>query len=210
MARTDAAGSYLLTSDVDPRDREFLTGKRTSEGFFRIRGGVKLAVARAIAYAPYADMIWCETTKPELAEAKEFAEGVLAKYPGKMLAYNYSPSFHWRKNLDDAAIARFHLELAAMGYKFQFITLAGFQALNLTMFDLARGYKESGMTAYCRLQDEAFASEAEHGYQAVKHQRFVGAGYFDAVQQIVTSAAASTMPPEGSTSAGPGKTPQAE
>ena len=210
MARTDAAGSFLLTSDVDPRDREFLTGKRTSEGFFRIRGGVKLAVARAIAYAPYADMIWCETTKPELAEAKEFAEGVLAKYPGKMLAYNYSPSFHWRKNLDDAAIARFHLELAAMGYKFQFITLAGFQALNLTMFDLARGYKESGMTAYCRLQDEAFASEAEHGYQAVKHQRFVGAGYFDAVQQIVTSAAASTMPPEGSTSAGPGKTPQAE
>jgi isocitrate lyase len=190
MARTDAGSSYLLSSDIDPRDREFVTAKRTSEGYFRVRGGVKLAIARALAYAPYADMIWCEAVKPDLAEAKEFAEAVLAKFPGKLLAYNYPPSFNWRKDFDDAAIARLHLELAAMGYKFQFITLGGFRALNASMFDLARGYREGGMTAYCKLQDQEFASERDYGYLGVKNQRFTGSGYFDAVQQVVVSGAA--------------------
>ena len=190
MARTDAGSSYLLSSDSDPRDREFVTAKRTSEGYFRVRGGVKLAIARALAYAPYADMIWSEAVKPDLAEAKEFAEAVLAKFPGKLLAYNYPPSFNWRKDFDDAAIARLHLELAAMGYKFQFITLGGFRALNASMFDLARGYREGGMTAYCKLQDQEFASERDYGYLGVKNQRFTGTGYFDAVQQVVVSGAA--------------------
>ena len=203
MARTDALSSYILSSDADPRDREFLTGKRTSDGIFRVRGGVKLAIARALAYAPYADILWAENTKPDLAEAREFAEAVLARYPGKLLAYNFSPSFPWRKNLDEATIASYHRELAAMGYQFQFITLAGFQALNLSMFDLARGFRESGMAAYCRLQDAAFASEAEHGYEGVKYQRFVGAGYFDTVQQIVTSGAAAAMASETPSGAKP-------
>ena len=201
MARTDADSATLLTSDIDPRDREFTTGDRTSEGFFRVRGGVKSAIARAISYAPYADLLWCETSKPDLREAREFAEGVHARYPGKMLAYNCSPSFNWRKNLDDATIARFQQELAAMGYKFQFITLAGFHAISLSMFELARGYKEAGMTAYCRLQEEEFKSEQDHGYEAVKHQQFVGTGYFDAVQQVITGGTASTIALEGSTEA---------
>ncbi len=192
MARTDADSAHLLTTDIDPRDREFLTGERTPEGFFRIRGGLPSAIARGIAYAPYADLIWCETSKPDLREAREFAEGVLRAHPGKMLAYNCSPSFNWKKNLDDTTIARFQRELAAMGYKFQFITLAGFHALNLSMFELARGYKLMGMTAYSRLQEKEFSREREYGYDGVKHQRFVGTGYFDAVQQVIASGASST------------------
>lgn len=201
MARTDADSATLLTSDIDPRDRDFITGDRTSEGFFRVRSGVKSAIARAISYAPYADLLWCETSKPDLKEARDFAEGVHARYPGKMLAYNCSPSFNWRKNLDDATIARFQDELSAMGYKFQFVTLAGFHALNLSMFELARGYRETGMAAYCRVQEEEFKSEQQHGYEAVKHQQFVGTGYFDTVQQVITGGTASTIALEGSTEA---------
>lgn len=201
MARTDADSAHLLTSDIDPRDREFLTGERTPEGFFCINGGLKSAIARAIAYAPYADLLWCETSKPDLKEAREFAEAVHKAYPGKMLAYNCSPSFNWRKNLDDATIAKFQRELGAMGYRFQFITLAGFHALNLSMFELARGYKVAGMTAYSRLQEKEFSREAEYGYEAVKHQRFVGTGYFDSVQQVITGGVASTLALEHSTEA---------
>src|SRR5579862_1566728 len=201
LARTDADSATLLTSDIDPRDRKFITGERTADGFFRIRSGIESAIARGLAYAPYVDLIWCETSKPDLAEAREFAAGIHAKYPGKMLAYNCSPSFNWKKNLDDATIARFQDELASMGYKFQFITLAGFHALNLTMFDLARTYKQSGMTAYCELQEKEFESERAHDYEAVKHQRFVGTGYFDAVQQVITSGTTSTTAMEGSTEA---------
>ena len=199
MARTDADSANLITSDIDPRDREFLTGRRTAEGFHHIRGGVQSAIARAIAYAPYADIIWCETSRPDLDEAREFAEAVHKVYPGKLLAYNCSPSFNWKKNLDDATIASFQTKLAAMGYKFQFVTLAGFHALNLSMFELARGYKRVGMTAYSRLQEKEFLREQEVGYEAVKHQRFVGTGYFDSVQQAITSGTASTMALEGST-----------
>jgi isocitrate lyase len=199
MARTDADSAHLLTSDVDPRDREFLTGERTPEGFFCIRGGIDSAIARAISYAPYADLIWCETSHPDLGEARRFAEAVHAKFPGKMLAYNCSPSFNWRKKLDDATIARFQTELAAMGYKFQFITLAGFHALNLTMFELARNYKVSGMAAYSRLQEEEFASKKDNGYEAVKKQRFVGTGYFDAVTQVISSGNSSVTALAGST-----------
>src|ERR1700692_4630589 len=164
LARTDANSAHLLTSDIDPRDRAFLTGERTSEGFYCIRGGLDSAIARAIAYAPYADLIWCETSEPNLEEARRFADAVHEKYPGKMLAYNCSPSFNWKKKLDEATIARFQKELAGMGYKFQFITLAGFHALNLAMFELARGYRETGMTAYSELQEREFAYEAE-GYR---------------------------------------------
>jgi isocitrate/methylisocitrate lyase len=201
MARTDADSAHLLTSDTDSRDRQFLTGERTSEGFFRIRGGLRAAIARGLAYAPYTDLLWCETSKPDLAEAREFAEGIHARFPKKMLAYNCSPSFNWKKHLDDATIARFQKELAAMGYKFQFITLAGFHSLNLSMFELAREYSHAGMTAYCRLQEEEFRQESEFGYEAVKHQRFVGTGYFDAVQQAISSGTASTTALEGSTEA---------
>jgi len=202
MARTDADSANLLTSDIDPRDHEFIiSGERTSEGFFRIRGGLKSAIARGLAYAPYVDLLWCETSKPDLKEAKEFAEGIHSKFPGKMLAYNCSPSFNWKQRLDDATIARFQRDLAAMGYKFQFITLAGFHALNMSMFDLARGYKNTGMTAYCQLQEKEFANEEEFGYAAVKHQRFVGTGYFDAVQQVVAGGTSSTTALEGSTEA---------
>jgi isocitrate lyase len=201
MARTDADSAHLLTSDIDVRDREFLTGERTAEGFFRIRDGLQSAIARGIAYAPYADLVWCETSKPDLNEAREFAEAVLAAHPNKMLAYNCSPSFNWKKNLDDATIARFQRELAAMGYKFQFITLAGFHALNLAMFELARGYKLAGMTAYSRLQEKEFSREYEYGYEGVKHQRFVGTGYFDAVQQVIASGTASTTALDESTEA---------
>jgi isocitrate lyase len=201
MARTDADSAHLLTSDVDPRDREFLTGERTPEGFFCIRGGIDSAIARALAYAPYADIIWCETSHPDLDEARQFAEAVHAKYPGKLLAYNCSPSFNWKSKLDDATIARFQTELAAMGYKFQFITLAGFHALNLSMFELARGYKLTGMTAYSRLQEKEFSRESEHGYEAVKHQRFVGTGYFDTVTQVIASGTSSVTALAGSTEA---------
>ncbi len=199
MARTDADSANLLTSDIDPRDREFCTGERTSEGFFRIRGGLDSAIARGLAYAPYADLIWCETSHPDMEEARRFAEAIHAQYPGKMLAYNCSPSFNWRKNLDEATIARFQPELARMGYKFQFVTLAGFHALNLSMFELARGYKLAGMTAYSRLQEKEFSRETQYGYEAVKHQRFVGTGYFDQVQQVITGGLASTMALAGST-----------
>src|SRR5579863_1286190 len=201
MARTDADSAHLLTSDVDPRDRQFLTGERTPEGFYGIRGGIDSAIARALAYAPYVELIWCETSHPDLDEARQFAEAVHAKFPEKMLAYNCSPSFNWKKKLDDATIARFQTELAAMGYKFQFITLAGFHSLNLSMFELARGYKLTGMTAYSRLQEEEFSSELNHGYEAVKHQRFVGTGYFDAVTQVIAGGASSVTALAGSTEA---------
>jgi isocitrate lyase len=199
MARTDADSANLLTSDIDPRDREFLTGERTVEGFYRFKGSLKAAIARGLAYAPYADILWCETSKPDLDEAREFADAIHKVYPGKLLAYNCSPSFNWKKNLDDATIASFQHELGAMGYKFQFVTLAGFHALNLAMFELARGYKQAGMSAYSRLQEKEFLREQQFGYEAVKHQRFVGTGYFDAVQQVITSGTTSTMALEGST-----------
>lgn len=199
MARTDANSAHLLTSDIDPRDREFLTGERTPEGFFQIRGGLDSAIARGLAYAPYADLIWCETSEPDIDEARRFAEAIHAKYPGKLLAYNCSPSFNWKKKLNDATIANFQSELAKMGYKFQFVTLAGFHALNLSMFELARGYKDTGMTAYARLQEKEFSREAEYGYQAVKHQRFVGTGYFDALTQVIAGGVASTTALNGST-----------
>jgi isocitrate lyase len=201
MARTDADSANLLTSDIDLRDRAFCTGERTSEGFFRIRGGIESAIARGLAYAPYADLLWCETSHPDLEEARQFADAIHAKYPEKMLAYNCSPSFNWRKKLDEKTIARFQTELARMGYKYQFVTLAGFHALNLSMFELARHYKETGMAAYSALQEKEFASEKEHGYQAVKHQRFVGTGYFDQVQQVISGGLASTTALAGSTEA---------
>lgn len=201
MARTDAEAASLLINDVDSRDREFITGERSAEGFFRIRGGLESAISRAIAYAPYADLVWCETSKPDLVEARRFAEAVLAKYPRKKLAYNCSPSFNWRMNLDGETIARFQRELGAMGYKFQFVTLAGFHTLNSSMFELARGFKARGMAAYCELQEHEFRSEREFGYEAVKHQQFAGIGYFDAIQHLITSGTASTTALEGSTEA---------
>ncbi|HEU4725625.1 MAG TPA: isocitrate lyase [Candidatus Eisenbacteria bacterium] len=198
VARTDADSAKLLTSDIDDRDKPFLTGERTSEGFYRITGGVAMAVARAVAYAPYADLLWCETSTPDLAEAREFAEGVHAKFPGKMLAYNCSPSFNWKAKLDDATIARFQSELGAMGYKFQFVTLAGFHVLNHGMFELALDYKTRGMAAYSRLQQAEFDAEA-NGYTATRHQREVGTGYFDEVTQVISGGTASTTALEGST-----------
>jgi isocitrate lyase len=198
VARTDADSAALLTSDIDPRDREFCTGERTPEGFFRVRKGVKAAIARALAYAPYADMLWCETSTPDLGEAREFAEGVHEKFPGKLLAYNCSPSFNWRKHLDDLTIAKFQRELGAMGYKFQFVTLAGFHSLNAGMYELARRYREGGMSAYSELQQHEFELERE-GYTATRHQREVGTGYFDAVSQVLSSGAASTLAMDGST-----------
>jgi isocitrate lyase len=193
MARTDADSAHLLTSDIDARDRQFCAGDRTAEGFFRIRGGIDSAIARGLAYAPYADLLWCETSHPDLEEARQFADAIHARYPEKMLAYNCSPSFNWRKKLDEETIARFQPELARMGYKFQFVTLAGFHALNLSMFELARQYKQTGMAAYSALQEKEFNSEREYGYQAAKHQRFVGTGYFDQVQQVISGGLASTM-----------------
>ena len=200
LARTDANSAHLLTGDIDARDRVFLTGERTSEGFFCIHGGLDSAIARAISYAPYADLIWCETSEPNLEEARRFAEAVHEKFPGKMLAYNCSPSFNWKKKLDEATIARFQKELGAMGYKFQFVTLAGFHSLNLSMFDLAQGYKENGMQAYSQLQQREFACEPA-GYEGAKHQRFVGTGYFDLVAKVVSAGSASTTALEGSTEA---------
>jgi isocitrate lyase len=200
MARTDANAANLITSDIDPVDQQFLTGEpRTHEGFYRIRNGLNSAIARGLAYAPYADLIWCETSEPSLEEARRFADAIHAEFPGKMLSYNCSPSFNWKKKLDDTTIAKFQRELAAMGYKFQFITLAGFHALNLSMFELARGYKESGMTAYSRLQEKEFSREKHYGYAAAKHQRFVGTGYFDEVTQVIASGSSSTTALKGST-----------
>jgi isocitrate lyase len=198
VARTDANGAHLITSDIDPYDQQFLTGERTAEGFFKMRGGLDAAIARGLAYAPYADLIWCETSEPNLEEARRFAEAIHAKYPGKLLAYNCSPSFNWKKKLDDATIASFQEQLGEMGYKFQFVTLAGFHALNHSMFELARGYKTEGMAAYSRLQETEFASEV-HGYTATKHQREVGTGYFDEVAVVVSGGTASTTALSGST-----------
>jgi isocitrate/methylisocitrate lyase len=200
IARTDANGAALLTNDVDECDREFLTGERTPEGFFRVRAGLDQAIARAQSYAPFADVIWCETSEPSLAEAKRFAENVHAKFPNKLLAYNCSPSFNWKKKLDGDSIATFQRELGAMGYKFQFVTLAGFHALSASMFNLARDYRDHGMTAYAVLQEAEFAAERD-GYSATKHQREVGTGYFDLVAQIIADGSSSTTALDGSTEA---------
>jgi isocitrate lyase len=197
IARTDARAATLITSDVDERDRPFLTGERTAEGFYRVRNGMPAGIARGLAYAPYSDLLWMETSTPDLAEAREFAEAIKHEYPDQMLAYNCSPSFNWRKHLDDGTIAKFQRELGEMGYKFQFITLAGFHALNHSMFDLARGYAAEGMPAYVRLQDAEFAAEAA-GYTATRHQREVGTGYFDLVTSAITPDA-STVALAGST-----------
>jgi isocitrate lyase len=202
IARTDADSANLLLSDIDPRDREFIkSDERTVEGFFPFRGGIEAAIARGLAYAPYCDLLWCETSKPDLAEAKKFADAIHAQFPGKMLAYNCSPSFNWRKNLDCETIARFQQELGRMGYKFQFVTLAGFHTLNLSMFELAHAYRTEGMAAYCRVQETEFALEELAGYRGVKHQRFVGTGYFDQVAQVISSGQASTTALAGSTEA---------
>ncbi len=186
VARTDANSAKLLTSDCDVRDTQFLTGERTSEGFLGYQGGLSAAIHRGLIYAPYADLIWCETSEPDLDEARQFAEAIHARFPGKLLAYNCSPSFHWKRKLDDATIARFQSELAGMGYKFQFVTLAGFHALNFSMFDLASQYAQHGMAAYSQLQEREFA-EVAAGYTAVRHQRFVGTGYFDEVAQTIAN-----------------------
>ena len=200
VARTDALDATLLTSDVDERDQEFLTGERTAEGYFRVRNGLEAVVARCRAYAPYADLLWFETSKPDLGEAARFAEAVHAEFPGKLLAYNCSPSFNWKRHLDDDQIAKFQGELAAMGYRFQFITLAGFHALNTSMFELARGYAEEGMSAYAGLQQRELELEAD-GYTATRHQREVGTGYFDMVAETIGGSDGSTVALAGSTEA---------
>lgn len=200
VARTDANAAALLTSDVDPRDQEFVTGERTAEGYFRVRDGLDAAIARGRAYAPYADLVWCETATPDLEEARRFAEAIHADFPGKMLAYNCSPSFNWTRKLDASTIARFQRELGAMGYRFQFITLAGWHLINLETFELARAYAEEGMPAYVRLQEREFELEDE-GYTATRHQREVGAGYFDQVIMAITGGEASTAALAGSTEA---------
>jgi len=192
VARTDAQSAKLLTSDIDPRDHAFMTGERTEEGFFRIEGGLKVAIARGLAYAPYADLIWCETSTPDLDEARQFAEAVRAQFPNKMLAYNCSPSFNWQRKLDSATIASFQRELGAMGYKYQFVTLAGFHALNHSMYQLARGYHARDMAAYVELQQAEFAAEAD-GYTATRHQREVGTGYFDEVSKVISGGQAATL-----------------
>jgi isocitrate/methylisocitrate lyase len=198
VARTDANSAALLTSDIDPRDKPFLTGERTTEGFFRVRAGIDQAIARAIAYAPFADVLWCETGEPNLEEARQFAVAVHEKYPAKLLAYNCSPSFNWRKKLDESTIASFQRDLGVLGYKFQFITLAGFHALNFSMFQLARDYKQRGMPAYADLQIAEFSAE-KFGYTATRHQREVGAGYFDDVAQVIAQGSSSTTALAGST-----------
>ncbi|AKV01933.1 Isocitrate lyase [Labilithrix luteola] len=199
VARTDADSAKLLTSDIDERDHPFIIkGDRTAEGFYRIKSGVDTAIARGLAYAPYADLVWCETSTPDLAQAKKFAEGIKKEFPNKMLAYNCSPSFNWSKNLDDATIAKFQKELGAMGYKFQFVTLAGFHSLNHGMFELARKYKDTGMAAYSQFQNLEFASEKD-GYTATRHQREVGTGYFDQVAEVISGGKASTLALEDST-----------
>ena len=200
VARTDADAANLLTSDVDERDKPFCTGERTIEGFHTVKNGIEQAIARGLAYAPYADLVWCETSRPDLEEARQFAEAIRAKYPNKIMAYNCSPSFNWKKKLDDATIAKFQTELSKMGYKFQFITLAGFHALNYGMFDLAYGYARNQMSAFVELQNKEFAA-AERGFTAVKHQREVGTGFFDEVTNIVSGGTASTTALTGSTEA---------
>ena len=198
VARTDAEAADLLTSDIDPNDRPFCTGERTMEGFYKTNNGLQQAISRGLAYAPYADLVWCETGKPDLEFARKFAEAIHAKFPGKLLAYNCSPSFNWKKNLDDATIAKFQKEIASYGYKFQFITLAGFHALNYGMFDLAHGYARRQMIAFVELQEKEFAA-AERGFTAVKHQREVGTGYFDAITQTIQGGQSSTVALKGST-----------
>jgi isocitrate lyase len=198
VSRTDAFSATLITSDADPADAEFLTGERTSEGFYRVRDGLEPAIARSLAYAPYADVIWFETSTPDMEEARRFADAIHARHPRKLLAYNCSPSFNWRKHLSDSEIATFQQELGSMGYRFQFVTLAGFHALNESMFELARGYAAGGMSAYVELQEREFALE-EHGYTATRHQREVGAGYFDGVLDAVTGGESSTLALKGST-----------
>lgn len=198
IARTDANSAYLLTSDIDPRDSKFLTGKRTSEGFYEIKGGLDSAIARGLAYAPFADLLWCETAHPDLKEAKKFAEAIHRVYPGKMLAYNCSPSFNWKKHLTDSEIASFNRELASLGYKFQFITLAGFHTLNHSMFNLAHDFMAKGMTGYVTLQQQEFMDESK-GYTATKHQREVGTGYFDSVMQVISQDVSSISAWKGST-----------
>jgi isocitrate lyase len=201
IARTDAHSANLLTSDIDERDRPFCTGERTPEGFFRVNEGVKLAIARGLAYAPYADLIWCETSTPDLADAAEFAAGIHAQFPGKPLAYNCSPSFNWRKHLSEAQIASFQKDIAALGYKFQFVTLAGYHALNFSAYQLARGYAERGMAAYSELQQQEFEAAVAGKYTAVRHQREAATGYFDAVTEVVTGGLSSTQALKGSTEA---------
>ncbi len=198
VARTDALGATILANDIDPYDRRFIIGERTHEGFIRVKPGIDAAIARGLAYAPYADMLWCETSKPDLQEAARFAEAIRAKYPSKLLAYNCSPSFNWRKHLGDAQLVTFQRELGAMGYKFQFVTLSAFHALNHSMFVLARDYKERGMAAYADLQTREFAAETD-GYEATRHQEFVGVGYFDEITQIATGGLSSVTAMEGST-----------
>jgi isocitrate lyase len=198
VARTDANAADLITSDIDMNDAPFITGERTAEGFFRTKAGLDQAIARGLAYAPYADLIWCETSEPNIEEARRFAEAIHEKFPGKMLAYNCSPSFNWKKKLDQDTIAKFQQELGKMGYKFQFVTLAGFHALNHSMFELARGYKERGMAAYSELQQAEFDSE-QYGYTATRHQREVGTGYFDQVSMVITGGTSSTTALKGST-----------
>ncbi|MGD2029875.1 MAG: isocitrate lyase [Desulfobacterales bacterium] len=199
VARTDARGARLTRSDIDPMDRPFLTGKRTIEGYYEVKGGLELAIARALSYAPYADMIWCETSTPDLGEAREFAQAILEKFPNKLLAYNCSPSFNWKLHMDDATLRRFQEKLGTMGYKFQFVTLAGFHTLNAAMFELAHGYKAEGMAAYSRFQEHEFQMERDLGYSAVKHQSFVGAGYYDEVQMVITGGETTTAALKGST-----------
>lgn len=201
IARTDANSASLLQSDVDTVDQPFLTGERTVEGYLYVKGGLEFAVTRALAFAPYADLLWCETSKPDIGEAREFAQAIHQKFPGKYLAYNCSPSFNWRKNLDDRAISVFQDELGLMGYKFQFVTLAGFHSLNTSMFDLAHGYAADGMAAYSRLQEHEFVLERDNGFTAVKHQRFVGTSYFDEVQQVISGGQSSTTALKDSTEA---------
>jgi isocitrate lyase len=200
IARTDADAADLITSNIDPQDAPFITGERTSEGFFRTKAGIDQAIARGLAYAPYADLIWCETSEPNLEDARRFADAIHEKFPGKLLAYNCSPSFNWKKKLDEKTIATFQEEIAKMGYKFQFVTLAGFHALNHSMFELARGYKDYGMAAYSQLQQAEFDSE-RHGYTATRHQREVGTGYFDQVSMVVSGGTSSTTALKGSTEA---------
>lgn len=200
VARTDADSASLLTSDLDESDKSFCTGERTVEGFYKVRNGIEQAISRGLSYAPYADLIWCETSTPDLEQARQFAGAIRARFPNKMLAYNCSPSFNWKKKLADETIAKFQSELGKMGYKFQFITLAGFHALNLTMFELARDYREQGMTAYAVLQEREFALESD-GYRATKHQSFVGTGYFDAVTQVITGGMSSITALKNSTEA---------
>ena len=201
IARTDANSAKLLTTDLDLEDREFITKEeRTAEGFYKVTGGIKMAISRGIRYAPYADLIWCETSKPDLDEARQFAEAIHKEYPGKLLAYNCSPSFNWKKHLDDETISIFQKELGKMGYKFQFVTLAGFHTLNHSMFNLANGYRDSGMTAYVDLQQREFAAE-DNGYTATRHQREVGTGYFDAIKNVITSGKSSTLALRESTEA---------